>query len=350
MEDVGVWLYRISRCGYYPWRNEDGNIAPYFGGAAQTCAQLVEWATGKQLGQTATLNLARDDESTQVYFVAAEYHAETGDYLICTWNRFPGNRQNVSSIGIGDVVGNVTSQVTEVDENRIPGYATYFWVMPGAGRVATINLKHPNKGLGHFSSYLQSFLRFVNPVHVVLADVQPSDGTIRIAGYRGEPDGDIFESTVKPLFSVRSIPLGGDVEMLRANVGLIDKVECKTVIRSTSTGDMMKWQTLMDLGRLFRRPAPRREDSIVRFEIPMSFTLEELNETIEEWSPDPNHAGDTKSDIGFHLRGGKTKWLSRSQARKNFALRLEWLDQELVDMRGLMVQLQRHRAEVLRMG
>jgi hypothetical protein len=350
MEDVGIWLYRIDRCGYYPWRSDDGNAAPFFGGTSQTFAQLLQWANGKQLGQTATLNLASDDESTQVYFVAAEHHPETGDYLVCTWNRFPGNRQNVSSIGVGDVVGAVTSQITEVDENRIPGYATYFWVMPSAARVATINLKHPNKGLGHFANYVQSFLKFINPTHVVLADEQPADGTVKIAGFRSEPGADVFESTVKPLFNVRSIPLGGDIAMLRAHVSEIDKIECKTIIRSTSGGDMARWQTLMELSRLARRPPPRREDTMIRFEVPMEFTLEELNATIEEWSPDPNHVGDTKSDIGFHVRGGRTKWLSRSQARKTFPLDVEWVDRELVNMHRLMIQLQRHRDEVLRMG
>lgn len=350
MEDVGIWLYRISRCGYYPWRNEGGNVAPYFGGTSQTLAQLTQWAQGKTLGRTSTLNLAPGDESTEVYFVAAEHHVETGDYLVCTWNRYPGNRQNVSSIGVGDVVGSVSSKVTEVDENRIPGYATYFWVMPGEARIATINLKHPNKGLGRFSTYLQSFLKFVNPAHVVPAEQQPDDGTIKISGYRSEPTGDIFQSTVKPLFNIESIPLGGEIETLRQNVSQIDKVECKTVIRSKSTADMAKWQSIMSIGRLFRHASPRQEDTVVKLEIPMSFTLDELNQTIEEWSPDPNHTGDTKGDIGFHLRGGKTKWLSRSQARKTYALEVEWIDEELVKMRNLMLQLQRHRADVLRMG
>jgi len=256
----------------------------------------------------------------------------------------------VSSIGIGDVVGSVKSEVTKVDENRIPGYATYFWVMPAEARIATINLKHPNKGLGRFAVYLQSFLKFINPVHVVLSEQQPADGTIGIEGYRSEPEGDVFQSTVKPLFNVRSIPLGGEIDMLRARVNDIDKIEYKTVLRSVSTTDMAKWQALMSLGRLHRRAAPRLEDTPVKVEIPMSFTLEELNQTIEEWSPDPDHMGDTKSDIGFHLRGERTKWLSRSQARKTFPLEVEWVDKELVNMRGLMLQLQRHRAEVLRMG
>lgn len=350
MEDVGIWLYKISRCGYYPWRNESGNAAPFFGGTTQMLAQLARWAEGKTLGRTSTLNLAPGDESTEVYFVASEYDVNSGDYLVCTWNRFPGNRQNVSSIGVGDVVGAVTSQVTELDENRIPGYATYFWVMPGEARIATINLKHPNKGLGRFSTYLQSFLKFVNPAHVVLAQDQPNDGTIKIAGYCSEEGGDIFQSTVKPLFNIQSIPLGGDIEMLRQNVADIDKIECKTVIRSMSPTDMARWQTFMSMSRMFRHAAPRLEETTIKFEMPMSFTLEELNQTLEEWSPDPNLSGDTKGDIGFHLRGGRTKWLSRSQARKTYAIEVEWIDAELVNMRNLMSQLQRHRADVLRMG
>jgi hypothetical protein len=350
MEDVGIWLYRISRCGYYPWRNDGGAVAPYFGGTSQTLAQLVQWARGKTLGQTSTSNVAIDDGGEQVYFVAAEHHAATGDYLICTWNRYPGNRQNVSSIGIADVVGEVTSQVTVIDENRIPGYATYFWVMPSEARIATINLKHPNKGLGRFSMYLQSFLRFVNPQHVVLADELEPDGSIKVAGYRSEPGEDLFETTVKPLFNIRSIPLSGDIEMLRRDVAQIDRVLCKTVIRSLSATDMAKWQSIMSISKMFRRAAPRQEETVVKLDIPMSFTLEELNQTIEEWSPDPNHVGDTKGDIGFHLRGRSTKWLSKSQARKTYALDVEWVDQELVNMSSLMSQLQRQRADVLRMG
>jgi hypothetical protein len=349
MVDVGIWLYRVSKCGYYPWRSGSG-AAPRFGGLSQTFAQLCTWAAGKRLGETATFVIDDEDELSSVYFLTSHHHATTGDYLMVVWNRLPGNRQNISSVGVSDVVGSATAEITEFDENRIPGYATYFWVMPSANRVATVNLKSLNKGLPNLSAYVQNFLKFVNPGHVVIAPDEGPDGEIVVAGYRPTPTDPMLAGVVRPSFNVKPISLGGDIAYLRANVDWIDKVICKTVIPVAEEHGHAWWQTMLEMSRIRNRRNLRVEEAPVQVQFPISLTLDDLNRTINAWADDLNNVENRASDIGFHIRGGETRWLSKTQARTSIPLEVQWIDEELVDLRGLMTQLQLHRAQVLRLG
>lgn len=351
MIDVGVWLYQVSKCGYYPWRT-GGAVVPVFGGLSQTFAQLNTWATGKRLGETATFvsTGAEYDELSNVYFLSSSHNASNGDYLLAVWNRLPGNRQNIASVGVSDVVGNASAEVKEFDNDRIPGYATYFWIMPTANRVATVNLKNLNKGLANFSAYIASFLKFVNPGHVVLANGLGPNGEIEIAGYRPSPADSIVEGAVRPGFNVRSIPLGGDLAYIRTNVGLIDKIVCKTTISVAEQQERQWWQTMLDMSRIHGRHNIRVEDAPVQVQFPISLNIDDLNQTIDAWADDLNDIGNRSNDIGFHIRGGEIKWLSKTQARTSIPLEVEWIDDELVNMNALMTQLQLHRALVLRLG
>lgn len=343
--DAGVWLYELPKCGYYPWRVRRG-AGPSFGGIAQTFAALSRWADGKLLGQTATFEARDGDELAEAYLLDIHQGAH-GDVLIGIWNRLQGNRHHVASVGIGDVVGAATAEITEIDRNRIPGYATYFWIMPAERRVATIRLKHLSHGMVNFTKYISSFLKYINPDHVVLG--APDDDEIVVVGYRpdhAQPRAD----GIRPLFTVKSIGLGGDIAYLRANVGAINKVLCKTVLQVAEPQDYRWWQTMLDLSRIGRRPPPAIEEAAIRVEFPMNFTLDELNRTIAEWEDDLNQIGDRENDIGFKTNTGVIKWLSRAQARTEVPIDVQWVDDELVNMEALLGQLQAHRAAVLSLG
>lgn len=344
-EDVGLWLYELNRSAYYPWRGGEA----LFGSAASTFDALQAWAQGKPLGQTTTFAITQESNLTEVFFLGMR-KADNGDCLVAVWNRLPGNRNHVASVGVADLVGAASAEITPVDANRIPGYATYFWVMPAVNRIATVRLKHLNNGLANFQHYVTNFLTYVNPSHVVL-DAPGDDGSLRVRGYRRDRQTDIEAATVRPAFSVKSIPLGGDLRFIRDNVDTIEKVCVKTSLETTEARDYRFWEVIQDVGRIFRKPGPVVEEVPIRVEMPATFDLESLNQTIASWTDNLNDAENRENDIGFKFRGNANfKWLSKTQARTTVAIDVEWVDDELVNLEALMRQLQGRRAELLQLG
>lgn len=345
MTDVGIWLYELSKCGYFPFRGQNAN--PTFGGIVPTFDALTAWANGKFLGETSTFTPMDGDEGGGAYFLGIAKGSHD-DFLVGIWNRLPGNKTNITSVGVGDVVGSASAEVTAIDHNRIPGFATYFWVMPGESRIATIRLKHDSHGLDNFRRYMLAFLKNVNPQNVVLGPPGPN-GELVVAGYRASLSSGVAGGAF-PKFAVKSIPLKGDIVYLQNNVGLIDKVFRKTTLTSESPQDWADWQKVMDLSKIFRTRPPLREEAEIRLEFPMTFTRAELDQAVQSWQEQGASDATNSDDVGFHVRGGKTYWLTKSQARLAYQIDVSWIDEELVDMNRLLQQLQVHRTAVLALG
>jgi hypothetical protein len=343
--DVGIWLYDLAKCGYFPWK---GGPA-LFGSAARTFESLQRWSHGKPLGQTTTFKVNQEGDLNDVFLLGMT-QAANGDFLVALWNRAPGNGNHVASVGVGDLVGAASAEITKVDKNRIPGYATYFWVMPSALRIATIRLKNFSNGLVAFRHYVTNFLTYINPAHVVLDEPDP-DNTIRIKGYRRDSNSEVEDRGIRATFNVKSIALGGDLGTLRAQAENIEKVSVKTSLSTVEQQGYQAWQLFQKVGRIFGQRAPIVEEVPIRLEIPMTFDLESLNETIAAWEDDLNDSESRQNDIGFRLRGTNNyKWLSKTQPRKTVALQVQWVDNELVNIDALLEQLQTQRAEILALG
>lgn len=346
LTDVSIWLYDLNKCGYFPFR---GNAAALFGGPVQTFDALTAWTSGKLLGQTATYETGDGDDDGGAYFLDI-HKAKNNDFLVGIWNRLPGNKNNISSVGIGDVVGAASAEITPIDANRIPGFATYFWVMPSENRIACIRVKHDSHGLESFKRYMGGFLRYINPQNVVLGPPTPT-GEANVLGYRADILSASVVSAAHPKFSVKSIPLTGDIAYIKANAAAIDKVLSKTTLTSEDPKDFKRWQMALKVNRIFKKPPPLREEVMIKMEIPMSFTRSELEETITTWQKHGNaEVGSGQEDLGFHMRGGKVVWLSKSQPRTAYQIAVSWVDDELVDVESLLSQLQVHRKAVIALG
>jgi hypothetical protein len=168
-----------------------------------------------------------------------------------------------------------------------------------------------------------------------------------VRGYRSDPSADPHPAGVRPIFNVRPVTKGGDIEFLQQNVASISKVICKTVLTTMEPGQRSWLQSMLDITRIAKSPPPNVVDAPIRVEFPISLTLEELNASINEWAEDISDSGE--NDLGFRLNDGKMKWLRKSNARQTQRLDVVWVDDELVDLTVLLRQLQVHRSTVLAM-
>lgn len=344
--DVGIWLFKVGKCGYYPSKTSKTGSAPVFGNLASTLSELSAWSQGRLLSETSTYDVEPDSDLTKTYLLGMR-PGHNGDYLVALWNGLQSNSNKIASVGVNDIVGNVTTEFTEIDANRIPGFATYIWVMPSEGAIATVRVKHRTNGLRNFEHYFESFLRFINPAHVVLGESGPEDEIV-ITGYREnlqDPDVKSLHGT----FKVKSIQKAGESEFILAHAISIEKVICKTTLTNQVKADRAWWQSGLDLLGMGVQHG-LIDTAAIKLEMPIKFTTEELQVTLDNWQQKMGQIPYSWDDIGFKLTGEQSpRWLGKSYARKDFGLELQWLDSEQVELESLLGQLQKYRAEVLAM-
>lgn len=349
--EVNVWLFNIAVCGYYDTKRANKNNPAVFGQMGSTLNNIEQWCRGQRLVDTSTYKGMDGHEIPQTYFLCLET-AQNGDYLLGLWNRLHTHSNQISSVGVDDVIGQVRTETTDIDDDRIPGYATYFYVMPQAGRVACIRVKHPLNGLSNFTKYVYSFLTSVNPQHVVLGE--PNDnGDIVVRGYKPRQGDEEPTANLRARFRLSTIPRIGESDYITENSHLIHKVITKTTINTALQEERRWWQTglaLLGLGAKVEEGGPTGE-VVIKSELPMTFTREEITQVIEEWQQRQNDDFEAEDDIGFCLRGETSaRWLSKSYARRSFQLDIDWIDDEQVDAQGLLEKLIQNRAAILAMA
>ncbi|WP_186044243.1 hypothetical protein [Burkholderia gladioli] len=345
--EAAIWLFRVRQCGYYKNKINNGK-PPLFGSLDSIFGDLIRWSSNKNLGETSTNDLIEDGDLGKTYLLHAS-KGRGGDYLVGIWNRINSNSNKIASVGSSDKVGAAETKFTEIDEDRIPGFATYFWVMPGEEAIATVRIKHASNGIQNFQSYMQNFVTYFDPQHIVPEDGEEED-EITILGYRPTPKSDIV-AEANPRFEVKSIINPGDTAFILENRDRIRRVICKTTLTNTVRADRTWWQRGLGVLNMGIGEKILSDKVNIKVDLPLSFTKGELELTIQEWQ---KHLAETKSawdDLGFVFTGDQTpKWLSKSYARQNFDLDIQWIDDEQVDPTSLMMQLQRHRKAVLLLG
>jgi hypothetical protein len=347
---VGVWLFDISRCGYFDRTRAKKGSPPAFGDIEECLESLAAWTVGRRLSETSTYDEIEDSETAVTFFLCLK-RAANGDYLLGLWNKVQTNSNKIASVGVNDIVGSAATKFTEIDEDRIPGHATYFYVMPAEGKVATVRVKHPMNGLHNFRAYIGNFIRYINPKHIVLG--KPGDkGEINVVGYRTSPASD---ETLKlqGQFRISTIAKGGETQYLIENSGRIQRAICRTTIDRTVPDVREWWQRGMSVLGLGGKAAKQDlvEEVVIKAEIPMTFEREEVEKIVQDWSARQADANDMEDDIGFVLQGeGSPRWLSRSYARKAIDLEVQWIDEELVDPDALLAQLVARRKTILELG
>ncbi|EKS73158.1 hypothetical protein BURK_001785 [Burkholderia sp. SJ98] len=345
--EASIWLFNQRQCGYY--KNRIFTATPaVFGNADSIFSDLIRWADGKALGETSTFDVPEDSNLQKTYLLHASRH-RNGDFLIGVWNRVHSNSNKIASVGAADIVGAAAAQFTEIDPTRIPGLATYFWVLPAEQKIAAVRVKHMTNGLQSFEAYMQHFVRFINPRHVVLG-APNADGEIPIVGYKPDlTSTDVLDLYGK--FECGSIRKTGDLDYIVNNRADLRRVICKATLTNTVREDRVWWQRGLSVLGMGIGQRVLTDPVSIKIDLPLTFTEDELRTTITEWQQNLAVATSSWDDLGFVFKGDQTpRWLSKSYARRVFDLDIDWIDDEQVEPTSLMNELQRNRAAVLQLG
>ena len=241
-------------------------------------------------------------------------------------------------------VGAPRVHINAIVANSIPGYATYFWVVPGRNVIASVRFVHTVSGQRPMREYVERFLATESP-YVVSA--QNGDGEDVIAGYA--QDGRNIERVLYPKFRTVAFVKRGRSEYVINNYARIKRVIRRGHLTVANAVDRRAWEGFIGFLR-GRRPGQNQVvvDKSAYVELEYTPSQAELREMIAaETEADESGPWD---DMGFKLQGEKqVYWLGRSTASDTFLLPIERINEEIVDLNQLAETLNDHRARILRL-
>jgi hypothetical protein len=336
VEEVRISFSKVARCGYY----KHGEDVPQFGSLADTMAQLQMWSDGlPSLADTKLFEA--EGERYPVYLFGLL--AGNGSWLMSTWNEVPSHEAGVASVPMDSKVGDPKVHLNSVEKNSIPGYATYFWVIPARGVVASLRFKRSITGQAGMADYLG---RFMSEFTTYAVWNKPGEPDAKILGYTNLNDGK--PQKLRARFRLRSYPKSGNTEYVLEKWADIKKVVRRGRVTAIKPLDLSFMQQALKWLRSNNNDAQALVSQTAYLELEYSPTKAELEAMMEAEQNDPDSLG--WDDMGFQLKGENSpRWISRESAAGWFNLNVNRINEEALDLGSLMDALSGQQAEILKL-
>lgn len=337
MESAKISFFRVDRCGYY----RHGESAADFGHLGDVFSQLRDWSAGVELVDTKLAEAGERADQQPVYL--AGIHNDRNSFVLATWNEVPSHEAGVASISLSSKVGRPKVSLNALPPNSIPGYATYFWVIPSRNLVATIRFGRPVSGQTAMVGYINRFLQQYT-AYAIWDKKGTPDSTV--VGFTDKGDG--VPLKVRPKFRTSAFVKPGLREKIVQDRLSIAKVIRRGHLSTTKQTDRAIFQRFVQFLRS-EGPTSSAVHQSAYLELEYTPDERELQAMITAEDADLDAFG--WDDLGFTFKGeaGKIYWLGRSSAVGDFTLPVERLDEETISLPSLLNALNDNRAQILKL-
>lgn len=311
--EARITLYKITECGLY----EKGGKNSVLGNLEIFLEDLEKWVhiKDKTLKETCTYASLDDEELNKTFCYDIKKDTK-GNYLLITWNKSANANNGVAIVSGSSKVGEASIQTNNHKPDDIPGFPTYFWIMPNENRFATLNFDFAQNGRQAVEKYLREF--FIKWSRYVVSTTD-EDGVEEITHWEDPDNSNNKYSLLFGRFESKLIVNSGKIDFLLTHwkdirkvyqhneMSILDVVNLPVIPRSISKILGMNTSVTKKSGIKFKLEAD------VNFN-----DQSELKDLIGEWEKKKDQ---TKwEDIGFSLLGESQKiiWLSESRANSNF--------------------------------
>ena len=252
-EQARLNFYDVRACGYYRPRQ----TSPQFGDFAQLASTLLTWVkkADKPLSETSSYVPGADDPFMPTYCL--DMWHKGGDFVLVTWNETPTTDGKVGSVDGTQPVGVAQVEQTELPStSSIPGYPTYFWLLPQQNLLATVQFGDVRNGHQNLDRYFQGFLASYSKN--VRYGESGSGSDVHICGY-AENAGD-EPAHLEPRFASGLHQNPSELDFLRSKRTHIRKIVRNQTLRNKADGHPALWKRM--LVRLGIKEPPALPDDI----------------------------------------------------------------------------------------
>lgn len=303
-----ITLYNISEVGLY----KRGEKAPIFGDLSIFLKDLKLWVSDKTLNQTCTYACLDEDELKTFCYDIQE--GIQGHYLLITWNKVSSFSNSVATVSGTSKVGEADIKTKKHDLDDIPGFPTYFWIMPDQGKFAAITFDYSQNGRQDLNRYLREFFGKLSSYVVCEVD---NEGK-KVVKHFKDPTENLTYPMLYGRFDAKLVVNPGKVQYLLNNWKDIRKVYRHNEM---SISEMIQLPKVATLGKWMGMNCQSKKTSAIKFKLEADMIFnskEELQSVIDEWDQIQNP---TKwENLGFGMLGNTQKpiWLSESRAIDTF--------------------------------
>lgn len=329
--DFKLDFYDVSSCGFYT----SGASTPKFGDFKILMEDFRNFLSGKNLSLTKTYDY--DENSGDLPTYCYDFIGEN-DLILITWNQTPFEEGKVSSVNGNDVVGSVNVELTDVPDGNIPGYATYFWLIPEENLIVSLRPAGVAfNGHQNLRKYLSNFIRYYSRYNIL----DPNDNNI-VLGYGID---EIDSEKLYPRFETFLKKKPTDREFLISSASEIYKIIKKDNLSLTSDVEISLLDTILNALLLEDVDKNILIENLYRLELDYTPSSEEMERIIDGYDQSPNHQG---TDFGFMIHGRNTAiWLSRTYEKHDFSFNIERNPGEVIQSEVLFQEIIRNREVLL---
>ncbi len=327
-------FYDITECGYYSFRKRAHELCT----TKDAFSALYAWIRSrKSIYETATFEPEEDSDDYKVYC----YEIEKGNSVVLTtWNASPETDGQVAAINGLAHVGASDVKTSDFPDGYIPGYETYFWIIPELGILVTIRFDRTNNGQHALCKYVNGFLSCLSPYVI---EVKNKNGETTTKYGATEKTA----KTLRPSFVTKRRRLPGKIESIKAKRLYITKVVQKTKLTPlVKAADTALWQALLTKVGLRARDV---QPAVVDFDSEFAYTpsREELDDIIAAWEDQRGNPGN--GDVGFRMRGNSNEieWLGKCLAKGEVDLNVDINEQGIVRASSLLEALEEKREWII---
>lgn len=329
-ESINIRYYNIQECGLYEGNNFQ------FGNISDILQQLTTW-----YNRDAPFSDRKTHETLEDLFPAYCFsiinNQDQSLYLLTLWNETYQNEGAVFSInhnsrGLGN---NLPINETNLPEDSIPGFATYFLFSPLHNKVAVIKFKHSALlGKQQLDSFLQYFIAKYSDYVVYQEDEAHNYEKLGFRANNTQPPQDL-----KPKFKTSVLRLPTVIDSIIERCNDISQV----IIHKTIPNQAQNNQDfLTNLARWFTHVEyqAQNHDLHVKTEINITPTLDNLRETIENWLETQHEHNE---NLGFKFKGSANEviWVNSMIAKQEEEIEVARLNNEIIDSESLLRALAR---------
>jgi len=342
-ESVKFSFYQVDECGYYSW----GNSSPVFGSIQELLTDLLHWSADKSIENTKLYEPQVGSDYLSTYLFDIKCMGE--DWLVTTWNEVPSTEAGIASVIRDSSVTAPDVIMNRIQDNSIPGYATYFWILPNESLFASVRFKKRTQtGQQPFRKYMEQALSLISSY--VRYGEDGVDDSRQVIGYA--PVGeDLISPSPSPRFKTSLAHDVGNRQFIRENAARVSKIIRKETLRLNHADERQWWQSALSrLGISSGSDYRRTDDVNVKYELrPEFFDLQQVDLMMEEWDESEPMRSEW-DDYGFTFKGdaNKVHWLSYSTLTASAELNVVWDNNEVVNSESLLSVLTAGKAELLR--
>ncbi|WP_146152029.1 hypothetical protein [Ahniella affigens] len=284
----------------------------------------MDWVKGlKSVGESSTYSATEDDGFHRAFCVDAVRLKKHDAYLFFMWNELATQDKGVSVLPMGSPIGRAKIAPVKIDAMDMPGYPSYFCVVPASGHVVNFRYSDRLNGSPAFQRYVTGFLSGFSPMVV-----RDSAEQTLILGYG--IGGTVNPKAAFPLFATGEVRNPANIELLRNRCADIRKVVAKVPIRPVIAGQ----KTFLDAAREFVfLPVNNRLKASIpfRYEFKTKLTLAQLNTIISGHLQDGDKHVATDIGFTFAKESQSVKWLSGGLARDEIDLNIQFDKHDRLD-------------------